>query len=102
MAKSGKKWDLDIDMLPSQDNTYDLGSSTKRWKVNGRTLGDASEKGVDTSITMDSTSTNVPTTKAVADFLKEERLVISIGGSTIYFTGDTSSISIDGTTLVVD
>lgn len=38
--------------------------------VNGYTLAAASAKGVDTSMTASSTSTNLPTTKAVADLIK--------------------------------
>ena len=39
-------------------------------KINGYTLAAASAKGVDTSITASSTSTNLPTSKAVADLIR--------------------------------
>ncbi len=38
-------------------------------KINGKTLGEASEKGVDTSLTSGSSSTNVPTSAAIATYV---------------------------------
>lgn len=48
--------------------------------VNGYTLAAASAKGVDTSMTASSTSTNLPTTKAVADLIKT---YLSLSGGTV-------------------
>lgn len=46
------------------------------------TLGDACEKGVDTTITSGSTSTNLPTTQAVADYVDTAVAVASSGALT--------------------
>lgn len=82
------------------------------------TLGDACEKGVDTAITSGSTSTNLPTTAAVADYVDSAVAIASSGAltykgtvtaltditSTSYKTGwywmvgSNPSITIDGVT----
>lgn len=61
--------DFEVDLLPVADATYNLGDSTHKWIVNGHTIGEAAEKGVDSSISSGSTSTNVPTTGAVVSFV---------------------------------
>ena len=58
-----------VDLLPDATATYNLGSSSKKWLINGVTPGDAMAKGVDTSISQGSTSTNLPTTAAVVAFI---------------------------------
>ena len=83
MAKSGNYWNMDVDVIPAQDNTYDLGSSTKRWRINGKELGEAAEKSVDTSISTGSTSSNVPTSKAVADLFGEGHVSVSVQGKVL-------------------
>ena len=64
---------------------------------NGYTLAAASAKGVDTSLTASSTSTNLPTSKAVADLIKQ---YLPLTGGQV--TGPVSfgdSISIDEATV---
>lgn len=63
------QWNLGVDVLPVGNNEQRLGDAEHQFIVNGRTLGDASEKNVDTNIGITSTSTNVPTSAAVAGFI---------------------------------
>ena len=43
---ANKTWDLGVDLLPKSGATQKLGSSSRKWVVNGYTLGDACAKGV--------------------------------------------------------
>lgn len=59
---------FEVDVLPNTTSTLNLGSSDKKWKVNGVIPGDALAKNVDSSISSDS-STNLPTTAAVVYYV---------------------------------
>lgn len=63
---------FEVDVLPNTDATYNLGSENKRWKLNGKTVGGAVEKNVDTSISAGSSSANLPTSAAVASFVENK------------------------------
>jgi len=78
-----------VDVLPNTTGTYNLGNESKQWKVNGKTLGDACEKGVDTQIMAGSSSAALPTTAAVAYFVEHK------GYSTL-------GVRVDGTTLIFE
>ena len=65
-------------------------------KVNGYTLAAASAKGVDTSLTTSSTSTNLPTSKAVVDLIKQ--YLPLTGGSITGPVNFGDSVSIDDLT----
>ena len=78
--------DFEVDVLPSTDATYNLGSENKRWKLNGKTVGAAMEKNVDTSISEGSSSANLPTSAAVAYFVEHKgysSLDASVVGETL-------------------
>lgn len=66
-----KTMNFEVDVLPATDATYNLGNSQKKWVINGYNISDASAKGVDTSISVGSTSTNLPTSQAVASYVAE-------------------------------
>ena len=82
-------WDMEVDVLPKTSETYNLGSSTKQWVVNGYTLNSACAKGVDTEITDESTSTNLPTTQAVAAYVEEKTsgqvTTVTVSNNTLIF-----------------
>lgn len=60
-----------------------ISSGTKSLTVNGTyTLDDACEKGVDTSITSGTTSTDLPTSQAVADYVDSAVAIASSGALT--------------------
>lgn len=81
------KWDMGVDIIPETTNAFALGNSTKKWIVNGYNLGDACEKGVDSSISEGSTSTNVPTSQAVANFVSAQGGVnVSVSGTKLIIT----------------
>ena len=65
-------------------------------KINGYTLAAASAKGVDTSLTTSSTSTNLPTSKAVVDLIKQ--YLPLTGGSITGPVNFGDSVSIDDLT----
>ena len=82
-----KTWNMEVDMLPSTTGTYNLGNASKKWVINGYELDDACAKGVDSSITAGTTSTNVPTTQAVADYVDGKVGVsVSVSGTTLVIT----------------
>ena len=81
-----KTWDMEVDMLPSTTDIYNLGTASKKWLVNGYTLNDACAKAVDTSITDGTTSTNVPTTKAVADYVSSNSVSVSVSSESLVIT----------------
>ena len=86
-----KTWTLEVDLIPSEDGEYNLGNASKKWNVNGYLVNEASAKQVDTAITSGSTSTKLPTTAAVVDYVDDateaitneyiDNLVNSIYGS---------------------
>ena len=72
-----------VNILPSSNNTYTLGNSNKKWnayinQLNGKAIGTASEKNYDTQILEGSTSTNLPTSQAVANFVASMPKTISV------------------------
>ena len=67
-------------------------------KINGYTLAAASEKGVDTTITAGSTSTNLPTSAAVAAFVEGKGYTTNIGT----ITGITMNGASKGTSGIID
>lgn len=75
-------------VLPSENGSLNLGDASNKWKINGKTTGDAIEKDVDSSISDGSTSNNLPTSAAVASFVENK------GYSTLTAT-------VVGTTLVI-
>ena len=100
-----KTWNMGVDMIPTTDDTYNLGNATKRWKVNGYELADACARDVDTEITFGSASNNVPTTSAVAQYIESYMFQVNVIGTSLTFLlTDESDITADvsGTTLVID
>ena len=95
-------WNMQVDLLPETTDTFNLGSSQKKWIVNGYDLSDACEKDVDTSISKQSASTNLPTSKAVADLVREWMSAITVVDTTLVFGTDLTNISVSGTTLVIE
>ena len=75
-----KHWDMETDMIPETTDTYNLGTSQKKWIVNGYELNDACAKEVDTSIEDESESTNLPTTAAVVEFVSDRTCEVSVVG----------------------
>lgn len=74
------KWDMGVDLIPATDDTYNLGDSTHKWIINGFELDDACAKDVDSSISDGSTSTNLPTSQAVATFVGTKLVSVSVVG----------------------
>ena len=63
-----KTWNMKTDLLPNASGTYNLGSSSKAWIVNGYTLGAACAKGVtdnSSSTAASSTDTNLITGRSL-------------------------------------
>ena len=58
-----------VNLLPKANNTYSLGNSDYKWLINGMALASACTKDVDNVITANTTSTNLPTSQAVASFV---------------------------------
>ena len=61
---ANKPWNMSVDLLPSTTATFNIGNSSKKWIVNGYTLGDACTKGVtdnSSSTAPSSSDTNVIT-----------------------------------------
>ena len=75
-----KQWEMGVDMIPNTTNTFNLGTSQKKWIFNGYQLGDACAKGVDTSISDSTTSTDVPTTLAVKNFVDSKATTVTVVG----------------------
>ena len=96
---SEKTFTFEVDVLPNTSSTLNLGTSTKKWKINGVTPGDAMEKSVDSSISSGSTSTGLPTSQAVVNYVEGEKDVLQYNDySDFPLTGTTSVIYIDATT----
>ena len=113
MAHSGKSITFATDLLPQEDNTYKLGNTEHIWKIYGNindltltaattgftikggttektltvgadyTLAAACAKSVDTD-TMTSSSTNLPTSKAVAAFVEGKGYLTSHYSAVLY------------------
>jgi hypothetical protein len=92
-----------VNLLPKNDgNTYSLGNSSQKWKIylseiNGTTfngLGQAAEKNVDTSISNSSTSTNLPTSAAVAAFVEGKGYVTTDNNTTYTFTNGVNGFTV--------
>ena len=84
-----KTWNMGVDLIPSTTATYNIGNSTKKWIINGYTLGDACEKGIDSSITDSTTSTAIPTSQAVASYVAEKSVSVSVNNSELIITTST-------------
>ena len=84
-----KSLTFEVDILPDTTATYNLGNASKQWKLNGKTPGDAIEKDVDSSIADASTSSNLPTSAAVASFVENK------GYTTL-------NARVEGTTLIIE
>ncbi len=41
-----KVWNMNTDLLPGTNNGFNLGNASKKWVVNGYSLGDACAHGV--------------------------------------------------------
>lgn len=82
-----KHWEMEVDVLPKTTNTYNLGDATKKWVVNGYTLNEACSKNVDTTIDEEAESTNLPTTSAVVEYVKDQGM---------------STVSVSGKILIID
>lgn len=96
---SDKTFTFEVDVLPNTSSTLNLGTSTKKWKINGVTPGDAMEKSVDSSISSGSTSTGLPTSQAVVNYVEGEKDVLQYDDySDFPLTGVASVIYIDATT----
>ena len=80
---SNKTWDMGVDIIPSTTESYNLGSSQKKWVVNGYSLKDACGKGVDSSLTDSTTSTDVPTSSAVVTYVKGKSVSVSVSSETL-------------------
>lgn len=92
-----------VNLLPKNDgNTYSLGNSSQKWKIylseindttfNG--LGQAAEKNVDTSISNASTSTNLPTSAAVAAFVEGKGYVTTDNNTTYTFANGVNGFTV--------
>ena len=83
---SNKTWNMSVDMLPSTTDTYNIGNASKKWVVNGYSLGDACEKSVDSSLTDETTSTDVPTSSAVVSYVKGKEVSVSVSSESLIIT----------------
>ena len=83
---SNKSWEMDVDINPSTTGSYNLGSASKKWVVNGYTLDDACEKSIDSSLTDETTSTNVPSSVAVVNYVKSGKVSVNVSSETLSIT----------------
>ena len=63
-----KTWNLGVDLLPSTGGAFNLGNASKKWVINGYSLGAACEKGITDNTTetaASSTDTNLVTGRTV-------------------------------------
>ena len=81
-----KAWNMGVDMIPSTTNNFNLGTTQKKWVVNGYTLNDACGKSVDTSLTDETTSTNVPSSSAVVGYVKGKEVNVSVSSEALVIT----------------
>lgn len=84
-----KVWDMGVDVIPSTTGDFNLGTSQKKWVVNGYELDDACAKGVDTSLSDSTTSTDVPTSSAVVTYVKGKEVTVSVSSETLVITTST-------------
>lgn len=81
-----KTWDMGVDVIPSTTGNFNLGTAQKKWVVNGYTLDDACAKKVDSSLTDSTTSTNVPSSSAVVNYVKGKSVSVSVGSESLIIT----------------
>lgn len=94
---SEKTMTFEVDVLPGVTSSQNLGSSTKKWKINGVLPGEAMEKSVDSAVT--SNSTNLPTSQAVAIYVSENKDILEYTDySDFPLTGAAGNIYVDKTT----
>ena len=95
---SDKTMTFEVDLVPNTTETLNLGSSSKKWKINGVTPGSALEKNVDSSISSAS-STNLPTSAAVASYVADAKEIKEYTDySSFPLTGAAGNIYVDKTT----
>ena len=87
---SNKVWDMGVDMIPPTTDAYNLGTSQKKWVVNGYTLKDACAKGVDSSLTDETTSTDVPTSSAVVSYVQGKEITVEVNSEALVITTPTT------------
>ena len=75
---ANKEWNMGVDLLPKTSNSFNIGSSSKKWVFNGYTLADACAKGV-----TDNTSSTAPSSS-------DTNLVT---GRTLYYALDNAGVT---------